>query len=97
MTFEKNGKMVDETNNNYQPNPELGNTTAAEEDNSVAHADSPNVNTPSVQKNIKNFQRIYLILVVTGLLVGVFVAWGVVSALNRFGLTDSQPQIEQTR
>ncbi|MEC4986036.1 MAG: hypothetical protein SAJ37_23725 [Oscillatoria sp. PMC 1068.18] len=89
--------MIDEVNESPQESSDFLNTSATEKDSSIDRAESPNVDSRSVQKNVKNFQRIYIILVVGGLIIGGFVAWGVVSALSRLGLTDSQPQIQQTR
>lgn len=45
----------------------------------------------------KSFKRIYIILLVLGISVGAILSVGIVAVLNRLGMTDNRPQIEQIR
>lgn len=40
-------------------------------------------------------KQLYLVLLIIGLVLGAFLSVGIVIALQQFGLTDNQPQIEQ--
>jgi hypothetical protein len=51
----------------------------------------------SVRMTKRQAARLYIILLVLGLAIGGLTAWGIVTLLNRFGLTDNQPQIEQAQ
>lgn len=51
----------------------------------------------SVRMTKRQATRLYIILLVLGLAIGGLTAWGIVTLLSRFGLTDNQPQIEQAQ
>lgn len=66
---------------------------------------NPEVGSPHTPKNIPNsnvsatkqaFKRLYIILIVIGLSIGVVAAYGVVNLLNRWGLTQPPPPVEET-
>jgi hypothetical protein len=56
-------------------------------------ADSSNNEAVRITK--RQAARLYIILLVLGLSIGAVTAWGLVTVMSRFGLTDNQPQIEQ--
>lgn len=56
-------------------------------------AESPSVqDAKAAQKKLK---RLYIILLVIGLGIGGLLAYGIVAALDRLGLTDNSPGIEE--
>ena len=65
-------------------NPEVGSSQKPE-----------NVPTANASATKQAFKRLYIILIVIGLSIGVVAAIGVVNLLNRWGLTQPPPPIEQ--
>ncbi|MCT7964253.1 hypothetical protein NG799_14600 [Laspinema sp. D1] len=65
--------------------PEVGNLHQAE--------NLPNSNVSATKQA---FKRLYIILLVIGLSIGVVAAIGVVNLLNRWGLTQPPPPVEET-
>ncbi|MBE9077817.1 hypothetical protein IQ241_11015 [Romeria aff. gracilis LEGE 07310] len=56
---------------------------------------SPPPDPKRAQERTQKLKRIFLGLILIGLIAGGFLAFGVVKVMQRFGLTDNQPQIEQ--
>jgi hypothetical protein len=86
--------------------PEVGNPDINVNINLIADINidiaNPKVRRPPKKKNIPTsastkeaFKRLYIILIVIGLSIGVVAAIGVVNLLNRWGLTQPPPPIEQ--
>ncbi|AFY80464.1 hypothetical protein [Oscillatoria acuminata] len=66
---------------------------------------NPEVGSPQQPENLPNsnvsatkqaFKQLYIILIVIGLSIGVVAAIGVVNLLNRWGLTQPPPPVEET-
>ena len=54
-----------------------------------------NADAERVQARQKHVKKLFIILLTVGLVIGAVVSVGVIALLQRFGLTDSQPQIDQ--
>lgn len=55
----------------------------------------PSSKDKRVEQRKQNLQRLFLILLAIGLVLGGLLAVGVIRLMIRFGLTESQPQIEE--
>lgn len=66
-------------------NPEVGSSPKPE-----------NVPTANASATKQAFKRLYVILIVIGLSIGVVAAIGVVNLLNQWGLTEPPPPVEET-
>jgi|GEM_PF-3172891 len=56
----------------------------------------PNLSPEHIKATKKSLKRIYMILLIMGLLLGGLVSVGVVIALDRMGLTDAPADVEET-
>ncbi len=73
-------------NNLFDPDRNSGYDINSLEDNEIENI--------SPQKK-KEFQKLFIILLVIGLIIGVFAAWGVVTIMSNFGLTEKTNQFEK--
>ncbi len=55
----------------------------------------PSPEDKRVEQRQQTLKRLFLILLTAGLIIGALLSVGVIQLLNRFGLTNSQPQTEQ--
>ncbi|WP_330204963.1 hypothetical protein [Cyanobacterium sp. Dongsha4] len=73
-------------NNFFDPDQNSGNVNDFSADNEVEKI--------SPQKK-KEIQKLFMILLAIGLVIGIFTAWGVVTIMNNFGLTEKTNQFEK--
>ncbi len=69
------------------PEREVGSSNGA--------ASSESGNTPPREKTLKNLKRIYVILLVIGLIIGGVASVGIVTAINKQGLTDVPARVDE--
>ncbi len=84
-------------NVNEPQNPNVLNIPEQEVSSSSWVANSESGHTPASGKIIKNLKRIYLILLVIGLIVGGVVSVGVVTVLNKLDPTDVPARVHKGR
>lgn len=58
---------------------------------------SPQEDVQISPQNKQQMQKLFLILIGVGLVIGIFSAWGIVTIMSQFGLTEKTNQIEQLR
>lgn len=73
-------------NNFFDPGQNSDNVNDFSADNEVEKI--------SPQKK-KEIQKLFIILLAIGLVIGIFTAWGVVTIMNNFGLTEKTNQFEK--
>ncbi|MGB3616022.1 MAG: hypothetical protein WBA10_19680 [Elainellaceae cyanobacterium] len=56
----------------------------------------PSPEENSLQQRQQTMKRLFFVLLAIGLIGGALLSIGVVQLMNRFGLTDSQPQVSKT-
>jgi len=73
-------------NNFFDPEQNSDNVNDFSADNEVEKI--------SPQKK-QEIQKLFIILLAIGLVIGIFTAWGVVTIMNNFGLTEKTNQFEK--
>lgn len=81
-------------NVNEPPNPNVLNIPEQEVSSSSGVANSESGHTPASGKIIKDIKRIYIILLVIGLIVGGVVSLGIVTLLNKVDTTDIPARVD---
>lgn len=82
-------------NEPFSQDPNVLNISEREVGSSNGAASSESVNMPPKEKTIKNLKRIYAILLVTGLIIGGVISVGIVTAINKQGLTDVPARVDE--
>jgi hypothetical protein len=77
---------------NQQPPHDFNNDGSPHPEGREAESPLAREDAKAAQKTLK---RLYIILLVIGLGIGALLAYGVIAALDRLGLTDDSPGVEE--
>ena len=86
--------MIEQPDNNFNHNSSqhpLPDGQDFSELQDLSNEEAHDFSHQSLQIRKKEIQRLFFLLLITGLVLGGLVAFGVVKLLNQFGLTDNQP------
>lgn len=82
-------------NEPFSQDPNVLNIPEREVGSSNRAASSESGNTPPREKTLKNLKRLYVILLVIGLIIGGVASVGIVTAINKQGLTDVPARVDE--